>query len=134
MSLEGLGRKRHLIVAAIIATAFFVFLSLAAIDSPGFDQEPAGGAEDFDRLADAIFTDHVLALEALGILLTAAMIGAMVIARPLGSTPANYPTRRTQKELAEIQYISDVDRNMSDSVFPTTPVNDGAPNSEDEEE
>ena len=43
-----------------------------------------GTAEDMDTLVQALFTDHVIALEVLGVLLTAAMIGALTIARPIG--------------------------------------------------
>jgi len=43
-----------------------------------------GDANDMDALVTALFDEHVIALEVLGILLTAAMIGALVIARPLG--------------------------------------------------
>ncbi len=134
MSLANLGRKKHIALAAIVSVAFFVFLTLALIATPGFSDEGIGGAEDFDRLALAIFDTHVLALEALGILLTAALIGAMVIARPLGTTPdtKNYPNKRSAARLAEVQFISNIDRNLSDDGnFVPTPMD--AP-TEDEEE
>jgi hypothetical protein len=76
-------------------------------------------AEDFDTLADGLFSTNVIALEVLGVLLTAAMIGAMVIARPLEGRPdsENYPTKRGRRDLAEIQRTSDVDRNLSGEAF-----------------
>lgn len=83
-------------------------------------------AEDFDALADGIFTTHIIALEALGVLLTAAMIGAMIIARPLEGRPdtENYPTKRRRRDLAAIQRTSDVDRNLAGTPFTAAPVPD----------
>lgn len=123
MSLASLDRRVHVAIAVTIAAGFFVLMSLVFIGTAGMDQQGAGISDDFDRLADAIFIDHVLALEALGILLTAAMIGAMVIARPLGSQPdsVNYPNKRSAKDLAEVQLVSDVARNMEGGHFPTPP-------------
>ena len=136
MSLGTLDRRVHLAIAAVIATTFFVVLSLAFIATPGLDGEPIGGAEDFDRLADGIFTTHVLALEALGILLTAALIGAMVIARPLGSRPdsIHYATRLDAAGLESLQETSDVDRNLGDGSFPAPVYHDIHRNDGGEEE
>jgi hypothetical protein len=69
--------------------------------------------ESMEELAEGIFTTHLVGFEALGILLTAVMIGAMVIAKPLGGRmdSENYnPT----KDLTASQLVSDVDRNLED--------------------
>lgn len=71
--------------AAALALALFVALALALRSPESWAQGRSGTADDLDALTTAIFTKHVVALEVLGILLTAAMIGALVIARPLGS-------------------------------------------------
>lgn len=135
MSLASLDRRVHLAIAAFIATGFFVVMSLAFIGTEALNAEGAGIHDDFDRLADAIFVDHVIALEALGILLTAALIGAMVIARPLGSQPdsINYATKRDAKGLAEVQLVSDVRRNLGDHGFDTPVYTDINADSEEEE-
>lgn len=119
MSLAALPRRVHMGIAAVIATVFFLVVALAIVATPGYDSEPVGGAEDFGRIADGLFHTHVVAFLALGVLLTAALIGAMVIARPLGSQPdsINYATRRDASGLAEVQLISDVERNLSDGGF-----------------
>ncbi len=72
-------------IAAGGATLVFAIIALAVSQTVPWQEDNAGGAEDFDDLAQSLFTDHVIALEVLGILLTAALIGALVIARPLGS-------------------------------------------------
>jgi NADH:ubiquinone oxidoreductase subunit 6 (subunit J) len=41
---------------------------------------PVGGGEDAQGVADALFTRYVVAFEVLGILLTAALLGAMYLA------------------------------------------------------
>lgn len=71
------------------------------------------GNESMEQLANGIFDTHVIGFEALGILLTAVMIGAMIIAKPLGGRmdAENYPTT---KDLSESQLVSDVDRNMEE--------------------
>lgn len=73
------------LLAFAVAVAVFAVIGIAATGTEPWQAEPAGGAEDMDALVKALFTDHVIALEVLGILLTAAMIGALVIARPLGA-------------------------------------------------
>lgn len=119
MSLANLDRRVHLGIAALVAVVFFLVVALAAINTPGYDGDAVGGAEDFGRLADGLFDTHVLAFLALGVLLTAALIGAMVIARPLGSTPdsVHYATKRDAKGLAEVQLVSDVERNLAGGAF-----------------
>lgn len=71
----------------------------------------AESEESMEGIANGIFDTHVIAFEALGILLTAVMIGAMIIAKPLGGRldSENYP--RTE-DLTASQEVSDVDRNM----------------------
>jgi hypothetical protein len=78
------------------ATALLLFAVLAGTFSgiEAWQDGGAGSADDLEGLVKALFEDHVVALEVLGILLTAAMIGALVIARPLLNPPdsAHYMT------------------------------------------
>lgn len=66
-------------------------------------------ANDLTALVDAMFGSQVVALEALGVLLTAVMIGALVIARPMGAIPdeAHYQNV-TKEQVAESQRVSEV--------------------------
>lgn len=112
------------LLALLIAGTIYAVMDAAVRDTQPWGEEGAGGAEDFETLADGLFDDHVLALEVLGILLTAAMIGAMVIARPLEGRPdtTNYPTKRSREDLDDIQDISGVDRNLGEGTFPRAAV------------
>lgn len=72
------------LMAFTVAVAAFAVIGMAAVATEPWS-ESGTGEEDMDALVVALFTDHVIALEVLGILLTAALIGALVIARPLGA-------------------------------------------------
>lgn len=96
--------------AVVAVIAFFAMSALLVLDVEAWNDAGMESANDMDALVDGIFTEHVLAFEVLGILLTAAMIGAMVIARPLGSTldSENYP-RPSAEELERSQAVSIVE-------------------------
>lgn len=75
---------QHKLASAVGAGVLFAIMAAAITRTTPWQEVGAGGAEDIAALAQALFSDYVIALEVLGVLLTAAMIGAMVIARPLG--------------------------------------------------
>ncbi len=133
MSLATLPRGAHIGLAVLVALGFFVFLAIG-ITGTDFGGASDNHAEDMDALVDALFDDHVLALEVLGILLTAALIGAMVIARPLGTVDdaTNYPNKRAGAGMAEVQHISDVDRNLGAAGFSPSPLDDPVDGGEEE--
>ncbi len=95
------------LVAAAVAFVAFGAIAYAVSATDPWQKDGAGGAEDIDAIVTDLFTDHVIAFEVLGILLTAAMIGALVIARPLtgGLDSAHYPKG---KDMAKTQAVSDV--------------------------
>lgn len=65
-------------------------------------------ANDQGPLVDTMFKPQVLALEVLGILLTAAMIGALVIARPLeAAADESHYSHPTAAQVAESDRASD---------------------------
>lgn len=108
--------------------AFFLAVAIlgllvAAVQSPApWQEEGAGGAEDFGTLAEGIFSEHVLALEVLGVLLTAAMIGAMVLARPLGlptDQEMHYSQRIDDEVLEQVQHVSDIRDDLDYAGTPT---------------
>lgn len=119
MSLAELPRKTHVALATAVAAAFFVFMVIG-INANTWGASSDADADDFTGLVDALFSDHVLALEVLGILLTAALIGAMVIARPLNTVDdaTNYSTKIRGDAMADLQDVSDVDRNLAGGSFP----------------
>jgi len=66
-------------------------------------------ANDLDRVLDSLFGPNVVALEILGILLTAVMIGALVLARPLvGISDEDRYAHISRNQLRESQMASDV--------------------------
>lgn len=66
-------------------------------------------ANDLDGVLDSLFGPNVVALEILGVLLTAVMIGALVLARPLvGVADEDRYARITSNQLRESQMASDV--------------------------
>jgi len=97
----------HKLIAATGAGLVFVVMALAFTGTEPW-QEAGDGQESMDALVEGLFTDHVITLEVLGVLLTAAMIGALVIARPLGapddSTHYGHPSHAL---VAATQHITD---------------------------
>lgn len=125
MSLTRLPRRVHVGIAVVVALTFFAVMAAGVQSTDAWGQEPAPetDAYDFASLADALFSDHLLAFEVLGILLTAAMIGAMVIARPLVGRPdsEHYATKRHGQDLESIQDVSDVASNLAGRSFAALP-------------
>ncbi|HUR62571.1 MAG TPA: NADH-quinone oxidoreductase subunit J [Candidatus Thermoplasmatota archaeon] len=78
----GVSRKVQVALAALVALLLFLVLALAIRATPAWPQQP-GTPNDYGALADVLFGPLVIPFEVLGILLTAAMIGALVTARPL---------------------------------------------------
>ena len=64
-----------------VAGALFGALTAAVIRTPRPAPPIAAGAEPLPSLGQSLLTEHVLAFEVLSLLLLAAMIGAVVIAR-----------------------------------------------------
>jgi hypothetical protein len=91
-----------------------------------FEGQPAA-ANDLTGVTDSLFGYDVIAFEVLGILLTAAMIGALVIARPLeAQTDESRYSHPTPEQRAESDHISNVD----ESLARTSAANDSAAPSE----
>lgn len=92
-----------LLIGAVAATT--PWMGMGAPEAIG----PAGAPiEEADLLADLLFGHYVLAFEILGVLLTAAMIGALVIARPLGQEPDESHYHKTGgATLAATMHVSD---------------------------
>lgn len=96
--------------AAFVALVIFAAMVLSIAGTDAWAQEGAQGGEDFTTLVEGLFDTHVIALEVLGIVLTAAMIGAMVIARPLGvpEDSIHYRTRLDRHGIEVLCHVSDV--------------------------
>ncbi len=88
----------------------FAMIAVSVQDATPWWTATEVAAEDLDALVESLFSTNVFAFEALGVLLTAAMIGAMIIARPMHGRPdsENYPIV-TDQELEAAQHVSDVE-------------------------
>lgn len=93
----------------VISLVIFFAIAMAVADTAAWQETMVGGAEDVDAIVVDLFEQHVVAFEILGVLLTAAMIGALVIARPMG-LPLDRSAYTTVDEdtLAQTMRVSDV--------------------------
>ena len=65
----------------IVAVALLSVLSYVLIDAFGDDEIGEITVQRTEVVSDSIFSDYLIAFEAIGLLLTAALIGAIVLAR-----------------------------------------------------
>jgi hypothetical protein len=104
-------RRRTVLLGAVVALAIFAVmgLTIAATEPWQGSAEPTSDANDLGAVVDSLFGPNVIAFEVLGVLLTAAMIGALVIARPLDAPAdaSNY-VKPTPEQTAETDRVSDV--------------------------
>lgn len=125
-------RGKTLLFGAFVALVIFGVMALTVRSTepwqesntvaPQGTEENSAAANDMGAIAGALFGPQVIAFEILGILLTAAMIGALVIARPLGAEPdASHYTVPTAAQVRETAAISDIENH------PTPPMAASAP-------
>lgn len=107
-------RGRQLLFGAAVALVLFAAMALAVRGTApwraeGTDEGQAQAeANDLQGLVDSLFGPNVLAFEILGVLLTAAMIGALVVARPMEAPDdADRYVRPTEAQVAESDRASD---------------------------
>lgn len=107
-----MNRRFTLLFGGAVALVLFALMGLTIADVDAWRGEGTAdnvtAANDQATIVDNLFGSEVLAFEVLGILLTAAMIGALVIARPLDAEPdeAHY-THPTPQQVAESDRASD---------------------------
>ena len=130
-------RARGHIVGGIAVSA--VLLGTLAAIILGVDAwgEDARSTVDYDTgvglLVTSVFETHVVSLEVLGILLTAAMIGALVIARPLGTAPdERHYAEVSEDMLDQTIHVADIDRRFP-APAPFVPAPPALPGKEEEE-
>lgn len=98
------------LAAALVALVAFGTIAFAVSLASPWQDVREDYVEDVGAIADDLFTDHVVALEVLGVLLTAAMIGALVIARPLtGVLDRSHYPKPSEADFERTQAVSNVD-------------------------
>ena len=80
-SLEAPAERRGGALGAVVAGGLFAVLAWAIRTTPGLDGPRPAEAVDTAALGHGLLVDHVLAFEALSVLLLGAIVGAIVIAR-----------------------------------------------------
>ena len=105
-------RRRTLLVGALVSAVLFLVMALLVRSADpwhsGASDEDVAAANDTQGLVDALFGEDVIGFEVLGILLTAAMIGALVIARPLDAVEdKDRYSHPTAAQVAETDAVSD---------------------------
>lgn len=113
---------RQKLLGLAVAGPLFLLMAYAVSQSAPWFEEGTG-TEDIDAIVQDLFTDHVIALEVLGVLLTAAMIGALVIARPLvsGLDSDHYP-KVDDDTLERTQEVSAAGARFTVVPLPPTPI------------
>lgn len=109
-----MNRRMTFLFGGSIALLLFALMALLITNTQPWNGEASNAnvdqANEQATLVDTLFGPQVVTFEVLGILLTAAMIGALVIARPI-ENPAedkdNY-THPTPAQVAESDRTSDV--------------------------
>lgn len=86
-----------------LAVSALLFVVLAASIVPAFqnvEPAPAQAGLTVRRIGESLMTEHVLTLEAVGLLLTAALIGAALIALPAARKTDRTTPTQTQEDAA----------------------------------
>ena len=107
-----MNRRMTLAFGAVVALAIFAVMGFTVSKTQPWQAPGSASAQqqanDVGGLTDSLFGRMVVPLEVLGVLLTAAMIGALVIARPMDApTDASRYSHPTAAEVAETDRASD---------------------------
>jgi hypothetical protein len=107
-----MNRRTTLLLGAVVALAIFAVMGLTVSKTQPWAQAGNATAQqqanDTDGLVQALFGRLVVPFEILGVLLTAAMIGALVIARPMEAVQdADRYSHPTAEQVAETDRASD---------------------------
>ncbi len=108
-----MNRRMTLLFGAVVAGVLFALMALTIRGTAPWNDEGTqvgvDAANDQSALVDALLDGQVVPFEVLGILLTAAMIGALVIARPLDAeADESHYSHPTKQQVAESDRASDV--------------------------
>lgn len=107
-----MNRRTTFAFGAAVAVLLFALmgLTIAKVEPWGTEasDEDVAAANDQATVVDTLFGPQAIALEVLGVLLTAAMIGALVIARPLeAADDETHYSHPTKAQVAESDKASD---------------------------
>lgn len=105
-----MSRRRTLLFGAFVSLVIFAVMALLVRGTAPWQSgaSDSTSANNLDSLVGSLFGDDVIAFEVLGILLTAAMIGALVIARPTeAQADEDRYSHPTPEQVAQTDLVSD---------------------------
>ncbi|MFA5943778.1 MAG: NADH-quinone oxidoreductase subunit J [Candidatus Thermoplasmatota archaeon] len=120
-------RSRTLLIGATVAFALFAVMALIVAGTEPWQGDSGSeaateSANDTQAVVDSLFGPNVIAFEVLGILLTAIMIGALVIARPLDAqSDSERYSHPTAAQVAESDHASNVKETMARTAAASDP-------------
>ena len=107
-----MNRRMTILVGAVVAVAIFAVMGITVSKTQPWAESASPAAQekanDTGGIVDALFGRLVVPFEVLGVLLTAAMIGALVIARPMEAMQdADRYSHPTPEQVAQTERVSD---------------------------
>lgn len=93
--------SRGTFMGALVAVLFFGLVAAAIRATPGLDAAPQPEIANAGALGRSLLQEHVLAFEVVSLLLLAAIVGALVIARRKDPAKAEARARVAKEEPAE---------------------------------
>jgi hypothetical protein len=121
-------RTRTVLIGAVVSLAIFAVMGLVVAGTEPWQQDSANEtastqANDVQAVVDSLFGADLIGFEVLGILLTAIMIGALVIARPLDAqSDAERYSHPTSQQVSESQHVSDVKESLARTAAANEPM------------
>jgi hypothetical protein len=122
------GRSWSTFVGATVSAGLFVLMALVVVGTQPWQGDSGNEtsiqqANDTQGVVDSLFGPNVIGFEVLGILLTAIMIGALVIARPLDAqSDADRYSHPTAAQVAESDHISNVKESLARTAAADEPA------------
>ena len=119
-------RTRTVLIGAAVSLTLFGVMAFIVAGTEPWQQDTgnetaSAQANDVQGVVDSLFGPNVIGFEILGILLTAIMIGALVIARPLDAqSDSERYSHPTAEQVAESDHVS----NVKESLGRTAAAND----------
>lgn len=111
-------RTRTVLVGAVVSLALFLVMGLIVAGTEPWQGDTSNEtamatANDTQGIVDSLLGPNVIGFEVLGILLTAIMIGALVIARPLDAmADAERYSQPTAEQKAKSDHVSNVKESL----------------------
>jgi hypothetical protein len=121
-------RTRTVLLGAAVSLVIFLVMGLVVAGTEPWQGDSGSdasteAANDTQAVVESLFGPNVIGFEILGILLTAIMIGALVIARPLDAqSDAERYSHPTAAQVAESDHASNVKESLARTAAADDPA------------